>query len=85
MFVGIHLVRAYPQLRSDAFNPRGVWRRTTLDSFLTTNPSWEAVGAGKAQSNLVWMWRPSSLFEHLALQDCGFLIRQKLWMLTATE
>lgn len=28
---------------SDAFNPRGVWRRTTLDSFLTTNPSWEVV------------------------------------------
>lgn len=28
---------------SDAFNPRGVWRRTALDSFLTTNPSWEVV------------------------------------------
>ena len=31
-------------LRSDALKVRGVWRRSTLESFLTTSPAWEVSG-----------------------------------------
>ena len=40
------VVRRGPHLYNfwkDAKNPRGLWRRTTLDSFRTEQPSWEVI------------------------------------------
>lgn len=44
---------------TDEKNPRGLWRRTTLESYRTNNPEWEilldidALGAAEAES---WVW-----------------------------
>ena len=45
----------------DAENPRGLWRRTTLDSFRTEQPSWEVIldvdalaAAGKGGLGVAW-------------------------------
>jgi prolyl oligopeptidase len=43
----------------DAPNPRGLWRRTTLASFRTAQPSWEVildVDALAAQESEDWVW-----------------------------
>jgi prolyl oligopeptidase len=43
----------------DATNPRGLWRRTTLDSFRTTTPQWETVldlDALAAAEKEDWIW-----------------------------
>jgi prolyl oligopeptidase len=47
----------------DAKNPRGLWRRTTLDSFRTTEPHWEIildVDAIAAQESEDWVWQGAS-------------------------
>src|SRR5262249_31357069 len=47
----------------DAQNPRGLWRRTTLDSFRTAQPDWEiildidALAAAEIED---WIWHGSS-------------------------
>jgi prolyl oligopeptidase len=43
----------------DANNPRGLWRRTTLDSFRTDEPHWEVILdldilAAKEGENWIW-------------------------------
>jgi prolyl oligopeptidase len=43
----------------DADNPRGLWRRTTLDSFRTERPQWEAIldlDALAAKESEDWVW-----------------------------
>lgn len=49
---------------TDAEHPRGLWRRTTLESFTTDTPAWELlidVGAlGKAEET-DWVWSGASL------------------------
>jgi len=43
----------------DAKNPRGLWRRTTLDSFRTAQPDWDIlldVDALAAQEKQDWVW-----------------------------
>lgn len=43
----------------DAEHPRGLWRRTTLDSFRTATPAWEAVldlDALAAREGEDWIW-----------------------------
>jgi prolyl oligopeptidase len=47
----------------DAKNPRGLWRRTTLDTFRTSQPSWEIlldVDALAAQEEEDWIWHGAS-------------------------
>ena len=47
----------------DATNPRGLWRRTTLDSFRTAQPDWEImldVDALAAAENEDWVWHGAS-------------------------
>jgi len=47
----------------DAKNPRGLWRRTTLDSFRMEQPSWEVildVDALAAQEKEDWVWHGAS-------------------------
>lgn len=47
----------------DASNPRGLWRRTTLDSFRTAQPNWEIVldlDALAAQEKEDWIWGGSA-------------------------
>ena len=47
----------------DAKNPRGLWRRATLDSFRTSQPSWETlldVDALAAQEKEDWIWHGAS-------------------------
>ncbi len=47
----------------DATNPRGLWRRTTLDSFRTEQPSWEIildVDALAAEEKEDWVWHGAS-------------------------
>ena len=47
----------------DATNPRGLWRRTTLDSFRTAQPGWEIlldVDALAAAENEDWVWHGAS-------------------------
>ena len=44
----------------DAKNPRGVWRRTTLDEYRKAEPAWEAVldiGKVGADENVNWVWK----------------------------
>jgi prolyl oligopeptidase len=47
----------------DETNVRGLWRRTTMDSYRTDNPQWETVldldALSKAE-NANWVWRGSS-------------------------
>ena len=47
----------------DASNPRGLWRRTTLDSFRTDQPAWEVlldVDALAAKEKEDWIWQGAS-------------------------
>ena len=50
----------------DATNPRGLWRRTTLDSYRTDSPDWEVLidvdelGRGDDQK---WVWAGASVIE----------------------
>ena len=50
----------------DATNPRGLWRRTTLDSYRTDSPDWEVLidvdelGRGDGQK---WVWAGASVIE----------------------
>src|SRR5476651_2094416 len=46
-------------LWKDANNPRGIWRRTTLDQFRAPNPKWETlldVDKLAAEENEDWLW-----------------------------
>lgn len=50
----------------DAANPRGLWRRTTLDSYLTATPDWEVIIdldalAGAEEEN--WVWAGADVIE----------------------
>jgi prolyl oligopeptidase PreP (S9A serine peptidase family) len=50
-------------LWKDADHPRGIWRRTTLDSFRTPNPDWTIlldVDALAAGENEDWVWQGAS-------------------------
>ncbi len=48
---------------NDANNPRGVWRRTTMDEYKKAEPKWELVldidALGKAE-NVNWVWKGST-------------------------
>lgn len=54
--IGAH----YYNLWKDAANPRGLWRRTTLDDYRRAQPNWEIVldldALGKAESEN-WVWK----------------------------
>ncbi|WP_029118106.1 prolyl oligopeptidase family protein [Mycobacterium sp. URHB0044] len=50
----------------DAANPRGVWRRTTLDSYRTDEPVWEVVidvDALAAEDGENWVWAGADVIE----------------------
>ncbi len=53
----------YYNLWQDADNPRGLWRRTTLDEYKKDDPTWETVldidALGKAEGEN-WVWKGSS-------------------------
>ncbi len=53
--VGAHVYNLW----QDAANPRGLWRRTSLDSYRTAQPAWEPVldldALGKAEKEN-WVW-----------------------------
>ena len=53
----------YYNLWQDADNPRGLWRRTTLDEYKKDDPKWETVldidALGKAEGEN-WVWKGSS-------------------------
>ncbi len=57
------LGRWYYNLWRDAANPRGLWRRTTLEEYRKANPAWEtvldvdALGAAEKES---WVWHGAS-------------------------
>lgn len=56
---GAHLYNMW----KDARNPRGLWRRTTLDSFRTTQPAWDIlldIDALAASENEDWIWQGAS-------------------------
>jgi prolyl oligopeptidase len=48
----------------DATNPRGLWRRTTLDQYRTSNPEWELVldvdALAKAEDEN-WVWEGAAV------------------------
>ena len=47
----------------DAQNPRGIWRRTTLEEFRKKDPAWETVldiGKLGADENKNWVWKGST-------------------------
>jgi prolyl oligopeptidase len=50
----------------DATNPRGLWRRTTLDSYRTDSPDWEVLldidELGRAD-NQKWVWGGANVIE----------------------
>src|SRR5271156_734035 len=50
----------------DATNPRGLWRRTTLDSYRTDSPEWEVLidvdELGRAD-NQKWVWGGANVIE----------------------
>jgi prolyl oligopeptidase len=50
----------------DATNPRGLWRRTTLDSYRTDSPEWDVLidvdELGRAD-NQKWVWGGASVIE----------------------
>ena len=60
------VVRRGPYLYNfwkDARNPRGLWRRTTLDSFRMEQPEWDIIldiDALAAQENEDWVWHGAS-------------------------
>ena len=50
----------------DAAHPRGLWRRATLEEFLTDQPAWEAVldvDALAAAENENWVWAGADVLE----------------------
>src|SRR6185312_8430221 len=50
----------------DAANPRGLWRRTTLDSYRTDAPEWEVVidlDALAADEDENWVWAGANVIE----------------------
>ncbi len=50
----------------DAANPRGLWRRTTLDSYLCANPQWDViidVDALAAADGEKWVWAGADVIE----------------------
>ena len=50
----------------DAKNPKGLWRRTTLDEYRKPEPKWEVVidlDALAKQENENWVWRSASLLK----------------------
>ncbi|MGK0204413.1 MAG: prolyl oligopeptidase, partial [Planctomycetota bacterium] len=53
----------YYNLWQDAANPRGLWRRTTLEQYQLDEPSWETVldldALGKAEGEN-WVWKGST-------------------------
>jgi prolyl oligopeptidase len=50
----------------DAANPRGLWRRTTLDSYRTENPDWDVLidvdALGRADDEK-WVWAGATVIE----------------------
>ncbi|WP_147899802.1 prolyl oligopeptidase family serine peptidase [Serinicoccus profundi] len=49
---------------TDADHPRGVWRRTSWESYRTQDPEWEVlvdVDALAAQEDVPWVWQGASL------------------------
>ncbi|MCV7230244.1 prolyl oligopeptidase family serine peptidase [Mycolicibacterium komossense] len=50
----------------DATNPRGLWRRTTLESYRTDDPDWEVVidvDALAAGDDVNWVWAGADVIE----------------------
>jgi prolyl oligopeptidase len=50
----------------DATNPRGLWRRTTLDSYRTADPDWDVlidVDALAADDGENWVWAGADVIE----------------------
>ena len=50
----------------DAANPRGLWRRTTLDSFRTDTPDWDVlidVDALAAAEDENWVWHDADVIK----------------------
>src|SRR6185295_18688577 len=50
----------------DAANPRGLWRRTTLDSYRTAQPDWEVIidlDQLAAADGENWVWAGASVLE----------------------
>jgi prolyl oligopeptidase len=50
----------------DAANPRGLWQRTTLESYRTENPDWDVVidvDALAAQDGENWVWAGADVIE----------------------
>lgn len=50
----------------DAKNPKGLWRRTTLEEYRTPEPKWDViidVDALAKQENENWVWRSASLLK----------------------
>jgi prolyl oligopeptidase len=50
----------------DAANPKGLWRRTTLDAYRTAEPTWEIVldlDSLSAQEDENWVWHGASVLE----------------------
>ncbi|HUL96116.1 MAG TPA: prolyl oligopeptidase family serine peptidase [Usitatibacter sp.] len=44
----------------DASNPRGLWRRTTLEEYRKKDPAWEVLldfDAMSAKDNVLWVWK----------------------------
>ena len=60
----------------DAANPRGLWRRTTLDSYRSEEPEWDVIidlDAIAAAEDENWVWAGAKVIEPdhtLALIDC---------------
>ncbi|MBI1406713.1 MAG: prolyl oligopeptidase family serine peptidase [Caulobacter sp.] len=58
-FIGDHIYNFW----QDADHVRGVWRRTTLDSYRSADPRWETVldlDALSAAENANWIWKGAS-------------------------
>ena len=58
-------------LWKDANNPRGLWRRTSLKSFLTEEPAWEILldlDALAAQEKEDWIWGGAAVIAHASLR-----------------
>ena len=50
----------------DAANPRGLWRRTTLDSYRTTEPDWDVIFDVDALADAEdenWVWAGAEVLE----------------------
>ncbi len=50
----------------DAANPKGLWRRTTLDEYRKTEPKWDViidVDALAKQENESWVWRGAQILK----------------------